>query len=153
MTESKAVKKLVESICTSTPSGRPTSTMQTSWIANNAIPDPIITNKTCRSLVPPDDELNEPNVRSSRGSTEVASGLSHSTSKNLNTLRILNTIEPVTRVFTAIDAAKPVRDLDLEPPCSPREDSYIGLVRILMSLLMLAKYLEAINLKFFRFMK
>ena len=75
---------------------RPIITMRTSWMANNVIPDSIIMNMICRSLVPP-VELNEPNVRS----TEV--GL---TSKN--TLRILNTIMPVTRVFTVIDAAKAV---------------------------------------------
>ena len=50
----------------------------------------------CRSLVPP--LPSEPNDRS----TEV--GL---TSKK--TLRILNTIKPVTRVFTAMDATKAVR--------------------------------------------
>ena len=56
-------------------------------------------NMICRSLVPPAAfELNEPNVRS----TEVAL-----TSKN--TLRILNTIKPITREFTAMDAAKAVR--------------------------------------------
>ena len=70
------------------------SMTRTIWMANNAIPDSIITNMTCRSLVPPV----EPKVRS----TEVAL-----TSKN--TLRILKTIKPVTRVFTAMDAAKLVR--------------------------------------------
>ena len=59
---------------------------------NNAIPDSIITNMICRSLVPPV----EPKVRS----TEVLV----LTSKN--TLRILNTIKPVTRAFTAMDAAR-----------------------------------------------
>ena len=72
-------------------------TTRTSWMANNAIPDSIIMNMIWRSLVPP-VEPNEPNVRS----IEVAF-----TSKN--TSRILNTIKPVARVFTAIDAAKPVR--------------------------------------------
>ena len=71
-------------------------TTRTSWMANNAIPDSIIMNMICRSLGPP-VELNEPNVRS----TEVAL-----TSKN--TLRILNTIKPVTRAFTTMDATKPV---------------------------------------------
>ena len=74
-------------------------TMQTSWIANKAIPDSIIMNMICRSVVPPVEvELNEPNVRS----TEV--GLI-----TMNTLRILSTIKPVTRAFAARDAAKPVR--------------------------------------------
>ena len=72
------------------------STMRTSWMANNAIPDSIIMNMTCRSLVPPV----EPKVCS----TEVAVAL---TSKN--TMRILNTIKPVTRVFTAMDKTKLVR--------------------------------------------
>ena len=73
------------------------STTRTSWMANNAIPDSIIMNITCRSLLPP-VELNEPNVCS----TEV--GLN-----SKNTWRILNTIKPVTRAFTAMDMAKPVR--------------------------------------------
>ena len=55
-------------------------------------------NKICRSLLPP-VELNEPNVCSA----EVAA----LTSKN--TTRILNTIKPVTRAFTTMDATKPVR--------------------------------------------
>ena len=55
-------------------------------------------NMICRSLVSPAFELNEPRVRS----IEVAL-----TSKN--TLRILNTIKPVARVFTAMEAAKAVR--------------------------------------------
>ena len=38
-------------------------TMRTSWMTNNTIPDSIIMNMICRSLVPP-IELNEPNVRS-----------------------------------------------------------------------------------------
>ena len=70
---------------------------RTSWMANNAIPDSLIMNMICRSLGPP-VELNEPNIRS----TEVAL-----TSKN--TLRILNTIKPVTKAFTTMDATKPVR--------------------------------------------
>jgi hypothetical protein len=68
------------------------STNRTSWTANNAIPDSIIMNMICRNLLP----SAEPKVCS----TEV--GL------NLMTLRILNTIMPVTRVFTVMDAAKPV---------------------------------------------
>ena len=59
-------------------------------------------NIICRSLVLV-VELNEANVRS----TEVASVLSRLVSKN--TLRILNTIKPVTMAFTAMDATKPVR--------------------------------------------
>ena len=70
---------------------------RTSWMANNAIPDSIIMNMICRSLGPP-VELNEPHVCS----TKVALTFK-------NTLRILNTIKPVTRVFTTMDAAKPVR--------------------------------------------
>ena len=77
-------------------------TTRTSWTANNAIPDSIIMNMICRSLGLP-VELNDPNVRSN----EVASALSCLTSKN--TVRILNTIKPVTRAFTTMDAAKPVR--------------------------------------------
>ena len=67
------------------------STTRTSWMANNAIPDSTNTNMICWSLVPPV----EPKVRS----TEVAL-----TSKN--TLRILNTIKPVTRAFTVMDTAR-----------------------------------------------
>ena len=74
--------------------GRLESTTRTSWIANNAIPDSIITKMICRNLLPPV----EPKVRST---------LRPLISKN--TLRILNTIKPVIRVFTAMDAAKPVR--------------------------------------------
>ena len=67
-------------------------------MTNNVIPDSIITNIICRSLAPPpDDELNEPRLGDS--SAEVAL-----TSKN--TLRILNTIKPVTRAFTAMDTPK-----------------------------------------------
>ena len=70
-------------------------TTRTSWMANNATPDSIIMNMIFRSLVVPPVE---PNVCS----TEV--GL---TSKN--TLRILNTIKPVARAFTTMDAAKAVK--------------------------------------------
>ena len=62
-------------------------------MANNAIPDSIITNMICRKLLP----LVEPKDLS----TEVPLAL---TSKN--TLRILNTIKPVTKAFTAMDMAK-----------------------------------------------
>jgi hypothetical protein len=66
-------------------------------MANNAIPDSIIMNRIFRSLPLP-VELNEPNDRS----TEV--GLN-----SKNTSRILNTIKPVIRAFTAMDVAKAVR--------------------------------------------
>ena len=66
-----------------------------SWMANNAMPGSIIMNRTCWSLVPPV----EPKVCS----IEVMLAL---TSKN--TLRILNTIKPVTRAFTVMDMATPV---------------------------------------------
>ena len=72
---------------------RQESTTRTSWMANNAIPDSIITNMICRNLVPPV----EPKVCS----TEV--GLTPKI-----TLRILNTIKPVIRVLTTMEAAKPV---------------------------------------------
>jgi hypothetical protein len=65
-------------------------------MANNAIPDSIIMNMICRSLVSPVDS--ESKVRL----TEIAL-----TSKN--TLMILNTIKPVTRVFTAIDKGRLIR--------------------------------------------
>lgn len=70
-----------------------TNTTRTIWMANIAKPDLIITNMACRSLVPP----LEPKVRS----TGVMVVL---TSKK--TLRILNTIKPVTRAFTAIDKTR-----------------------------------------------
>jgi len=73
-------------------------TTRTSWMANNAIPDSITTNMICRSLVPPV----APKVCSP---TEVVVVFLTS----MNTLRILNTIKPVTRVFTAMDAASAVR--------------------------------------------
>ena len=61
-------------------------------MANNAIPDSIIMNMICRNLLP----SVEPKVRSTEvGLTAVA-------------LRIRNTIMPVIRVFTAMDATKPV---------------------------------------------
>ena len=70
------------------------STTRTSWMANNAIPDSITMNMICRYLLP----LVEPKVCSTDvGLTPVA-------------LRILNTIMPVTRVFTAMDAVKPVKN-------------------------------------------
>ena len=71
-------------------------TTRTNWMINNVMPDSIIMNKTFRSLLPPlVFEFNEPKV----SSPETAL-----TSKN--TLRILYTIKPVTRAFTAMDAAK-----------------------------------------------
>ena len=96
MTKLKAMSTL---ILDSSLSGKLVSTTRTSWMANNTMPDSIITNMICRSLVPPvDSELNEPNVCS----TKVAF-----TSKN--TVRILNTIKLVTRAFTTMDAAKDVK--------------------------------------------
>ena len=64
-------------------------------MANNAIPDSVIMKMICRSLVPPV----VPKVRS----TEVAL-----TSKN--TLRILNTINPVARALTAMVAVIAVKN-------------------------------------------
>ena len=85
-------------------------------MANNAIADSIITNMICRSLVPPV----EPKVRS----TEVAL-----TSKN--TLRILNTIKPVTKVFTAMDVAKlVVSNVFHVFPQAPDEGASAGLPSI-----------------------
>ena len=89
MTKFKAILIPVLGVCTG--ASRLESKTRSSWIANNAIPDSIIMNMACRSLVPPVD----PNL-------DVAL-----TSKN--TLRILNTIKPVTSAFTVKDATKPVR--------------------------------------------
>ena len=69
------------------------STTRTSWMENNAIPDSIITNMICRNLGRPV----EPKVRS------IEVGITPAV-----TLRILNTIMPVIKVFTAMDAAKPI---------------------------------------------
>ena len=66
-------------------------------MANNAMPDSIIMNMMCRNLEPRVG-LNEPNV------------CSNEASKNTVTMRILNTIKPVTRALTTMDAAKPVVD-------------------------------------------
>ena len=60
-------------------------------MVNNAIPDSIITKMTCRSFLPPV----KPKVRS----TDVVLTPE-------NTLKILNMIKPVTKVFTAMDTAK-----------------------------------------------
>ena len=95
-------------LCTS---GRLVNTTRTSWMANNAIPDSITMNMICRSVV--SLEFNVPNVCS------IKVGLTFK-----NTLRIFNTINPVTRAFTAMDAAKPVRITGnpqgalVIPPCS-----------------------------------
>ena len=77
----------------STDTGINPIAIRTSWMANNAIPDSIIMNMICRNLL-----LSvEPKVRSTEvGSTPVA-------------LRIRNTIMPVIRAFTAVDATKPVK--------------------------------------------
>ena len=96
MTKSEAMRR-PEGVCGAARTPRMVITTRTSWMANNAIPDSITMNMICRSLAPP-VELNKPNVRS----TEVVL-----TCKN--TSRILNTIKPVTRAFTTMDAAKPVR--------------------------------------------
>ena len=106
ITAFKAIKRPgdVTGVCIASTSIRLVITTRTSWMANNAMPDSIIMNMIFRSLVPPvASELNEPNVRS----IELVSGLSCLTSKN--TVRILNTIKPVTRAFTTMDAAKLVR--------------------------------------------
>ena len=76
--------------------GRMESTTRTSWMANNAIPDSIMTNMTCRNLVP---------VVPKTRSTEVLL-VAALTCKN--TLRILNTIKPVIRAFTTMDTVKAV---------------------------------------------
>ena len=89
MTIFKAITILILGVCIA--SSRHESKTRSSWIANNAMPDSIIMNMTCRTLLPPVE--NNP---------EVAL-----TSKN--TLKILNTIKPVTRAFTAMVAAKLVR--------------------------------------------
>jgi hypothetical protein len=87
----------VDAVC----ADRLVSTTRTSWMANNAIPDSIIMNMICRSLLPPVElDVNEPNdVRS----TDMI-GLN-----SKNTLSIFNTIRPVIRAFTTMDMAKPVR--------------------------------------------
>ena len=80
--------------CCSTGTDINNKTIRTSWMANSAIPDSIIMNITCRNLVVP--LVDESKVRSTEvGLTPVA-------------LRIRNTIMPVIRAFTAMDAAKPV---------------------------------------------
>ena len=73
--------------------GRMPNTRRITWMANNIIPDSIIANIMCWSL------LVAPPVEPKVGLTKI--GL---TSKN--TLRILNTIMPVTRAFTAMDVAR-----------------------------------------------
>ena len=78
-----------------TAGARKLKTMRRTWMANNAIPDSIIMNMICRSLVPPV----VPEVRP----TEVAL-----TSKN--TATILNTINPVTRALTAMVATIAVKN-------------------------------------------
>ena len=73
--------------------GKQESTTRTTWMANNAIPDSIIMNMICLNLVP--GPPNEPQVRSTEARLI-----------SKNTLRILSTITPVTRVFTAREMAK-----------------------------------------------
>ena len=70
-------------------------------MVNNAKPDSIITNMICRYLATPPPVMETPKVRS----TELL--VTALISKN--TLRILNTIKPVTRVFTAKDRIKLVK--------------------------------------------
>ena len=72
--------------------------MRINWMESNAIPDSIITNMICRYLARLAVEK-PPKV----GSTEV---LLVTALIFQNTLRILNTIKPVTRVFTAKDRTK-----------------------------------------------
>ena len=79
-----------EGFCTA-GTGMIANTTRTSWMANNAIPDSIIMNMIRRILIPP--------VESKVRSTEVI---------NSATLRILNTIMPVTRVLMAKDVTNPV---------------------------------------------
>ena len=67
-------------------------------MANNAIPDSIIMNMIRRNLAPP----LEPKVCS------IEVGLTPAVA-----LRILNTIMPVTRAFTAMDAVIPVTNNEL----------------------------------------
>ena len=64
-------------------------------MTSNVIPDSIITNMICRNLVAPLA------VKPKVPSTEVLVALS-----SKNSLRILNTIKPVTRPFTAMVKAK-----------------------------------------------
>ena len=78
-----------------TGTGENPSTTRVSCMANNAIADSIIMKIICRNLLPPHD----PKICS----TEVGS-------IPAVTLRILNKIKPVTKVFTAMDAAKPVKN-------------------------------------------
>ena len=94
MTKSKAHAAIVYPGSAST-SSRLVNTTRASWMANNAIPDSIITDIMCWSMV---FSVELPNVRS----TEVDL-------TPLNTLRILNTIKPVTRAFVTMEATKPVR--------------------------------------------
>ena len=68
-------------------------------MVNNAIPDSIITNMICRYLASPPVDSEEPSEVSSTDSSSAAL-------ISKNTLRILKTIKPVTRVFTAKDRIK-----------------------------------------------
>ena len=84
-------------------------------MANNAMPDSIIMNMMCRNLRPP-VELNEPNVMV----------CSNEASKNTVTVRILNTIKPVTRALTTMDAAKPVVDSTSPQTAVKDSESFIN---------------------------
>ena len=89
---------MIKSVARSTAiDGKKINTTRTNWTANNAIPDSIITNIIRRSLVPPLVELNFP-------SELIEVTVVFLTPKN--TLRILNTIKPVTRAFTAMDKTR-----------------------------------------------
>ena len=92
MTKSLAVSKPI--LCAAvTGSGINPSTNRTTWMTSNAIPDSIIMNMICRNLLPPFEPKD--------CSNEVL-GIAPVT------LRILIMIMPVIRVFTAMDAARPV---------------------------------------------
>ena len=92
MTKSLTVTKPVR--CAAVTGTNP-STNQTTWIASNAIPDSIIKKMICRNLLP--------SVERKVCSIEVI-GIAPVS------LKILNTIMPVIRVFTAMEAAKPVEN-------------------------------------------
>ena len=77
-------------------------------------------NTIYRSLGPP-VEFNETNVCS----TELLQSSKHWASKNIFKLRILNTIKPVTRAVTTMDAAKPVR-ISANPQGPVKDSPYLN---------------------------
>ena len=81
--------------------GRMANTRRITWMANSVMPDSIMTNMTCRSLLPP--------VESKVSSVKIGF-----TSKN--TLRILKTIKPVTRAFTTMDTTRAVKPIIAPQP-------------------------------------